>query len=39
MQTLYKDGYIIERGPDSFLERKVSGPRTRERCRSVRSAR
>ena len=26
IQTLYKDGYIIERGPDSFLERKVSGP-------------
>lgn len=26
IQTLYKDGYIIERGPDSFLERKASGP-------------
>lgn len=22
IQTLYKDGYIIERGPDSFLERR-----------------
>lgn len=24
MQTYVKDGYVIERGPDSFLERKVS---------------
>jgi protoporphyrinogen/coproporphyrinogen III oxidase len=24
ISTLYKDGFIIERGPDSFLERKVS---------------
>lgn len=24
IQTVYKDGFTIERGPDSFLERKVS---------------
>lgn len=27
MQTVVKDGYIIERGPDSFLERKQSASR------------
>ncbi len=26
IQTVKKDGYIIERGPDSFLERKTSAP-------------
>lgn len=26
IQTVKKDGYVIERGPDSFLERKASGP-------------
>ncbi|EMO0914463.1 protoporphyrinogen oxidase, partial [Escherichia coli] len=26
IQTAHKDGYIIERGPDSFLERKKSAP-------------
>lgn len=26
IQTVHKDGFIIERGPDSFLERKTSGP-------------
>lgn len=26
MQTVHKDGYVIERGPDSFLERKQSAP-------------
>lgn len=26
IQTVKKDGYIIERGPDSFLERKKSAP-------------
>ncbi|MDR4434623.1 protoporphyrinogen oxidase [Bacillus tequilensis] len=26
IQTIKKDGYIIERGPDSFLERKKSAP-------------
>lgn len=25
IQTIHKDGYVIERGPDSFLERKKSG--------------
>lgn len=27
MQTYTKDGYVIERGPDSFLERKTSAAR------------
>lgn len=27
MQTVVKDGYVIERGPDSFLERKQSATR------------
>nr|WP_295971183.1 protoporphyrinogen oxidase [uncultured Bacillus sp.] len=27
MQTYRKDGYVIERGPDSFLERKTSAAR------------
>ncbi|MBB6443482.1 protoporphyrinogen oxidase [Bacillus benzoevorans] len=27
MQTFKKDGYVIERGPDSFLERKTSAAR------------
>ena len=27
MQTYKKDGYVIERGPDSFLERKTSAAR------------
>ena len=27
MQTVKKDGYVIERGPDSFLERKQSAAR------------
>lgn len=27
MQTVLKDGYVIERGPDSFLERKKSASR------------
>ncbi|MFC0272039.1 protoporphyrinogen oxidase [Metabacillus herbersteinensis] len=26
IQTIHRDGYVIERGPDSFLERKTSGP-------------
>ncbi|KAA6453636.1 protoporphyrinogen oxidase [Bacillus swezeyi] len=26
IQTVHKDGYVIERGPDSFLERKQSAP-------------
>ncbi|MDA7026002.1 protoporphyrinogen oxidase [Bacillus sp. CLL-7-23] len=26
IQTVHKDGYIIEKGPDSFLERKQSAP-------------
>lgn len=26
IQTVHKDGYIVERGPDSFLERKQSAP-------------
>ncbi|WP_191566100.1 protoporphyrinogen oxidase [Metabacillus idriensis] len=26
IQTVHKDGFIIERGPDSFLERKASAP-------------
>ncbi|MCD7034870.1 protoporphyrinogen oxidase [Metabacillus sp. GX 13764] len=26
IQTVSKDGYVIERGPDSFLERKASAP-------------
>nr|WP_154306586.1 protoporphyrinogen oxidase [Metabacillus lacus] len=26
IQTVYRDGFIIERGPDSFLERKASAP-------------
>ncbi|MFY4774249.1 protoporphyrinogen oxidase [Metabacillus sp. RGM 3146] len=26
IQTVKKDGYVIEKGPDSFLERKASGP-------------
>ena len=24
IQTVHKDGFVIERGPDSFLERKKS---------------
>ncbi|MBU8787823.1 protoporphyrinogen oxidase [Bacillus glycinifermentans] len=26
IQTVHKDGYIVEKGPDSFLERKQSAP-------------
>ncbi|NGP44469.1 protoporphyrinogen oxidase [Bacillaceae bacterium SIJ1] len=32
IRTLYKDGFIIERGPDSFLERKTSAA---ELCKEI----